>query len=89
MDDVIVNVNASDYVLTNVINNIKIKVNKLVLFKSVSLCVNLLNDNKLIDNKFFELTGTEYTNWMNDDTYIVTYVLTQLNLTQTPKVTTS
>jgi len=89
MEDIVVNVIDSNYVQTNVINNIKIKVNKLVLFTSVSLCVNLLNNNRLIDNKFFTLTGTDYTNWTNDDTYIVTYVLAQLNLSKAPAVTTS
>jgi hypothetical protein len=89
MEDIEVKVNDSNYVQTNVINNIKIKVNRLVLFTSVSLCVNLLNDNTLIDNKFFTLTGTDYTNWANDDTYIVTYVLAQLNLTKVPTVSTS
>lgn len=88
MDDIVVNVNDSNYVQTNVINNIKIKVSKLILFTSVSLCVNLLNNNTLIDNKFYTLSGTDYTNWMNDDTYIVTYVLTQLNLTKVPTVRT-
>jgi hypothetical protein len=88
MEDIAINVNDSNYVQTNVINNIKIKVNRLVLFTSVSLCVNLLHNNTLIDNKFFTLSGTDYTNWMNDDTYIVTYVLTQLNLTKKPTVQT-
>ena len=88
MEDIAINVNDSNYVQTNVINNIKIKVNRLILFTSVSLCVNLLNNNTLIDNKFFTLSGTDYTNWINDDTYIVTYVLTQLNLTKKPTVQT-
>jgi len=88
MEDIAVNVVNSDYVITNVINNIKIRVNRLVLFTSVSVCVNLLNNNSLIDNKFFTLAGTDYTNWMNDDNYIVDYVLTQLNLSRLVSVST-
>jgi hypothetical protein len=89
MEDLVVEVNDSNYVQTNVINNIKINVNNLILFKSVSLFVNLLNNKNLIDNKFFTLEGTDYTNWANDDTYIITYVLEQLNLTKVTKVTTN
>ena len=55
----------------------------------MSLFVNLLNNKNLIDNKFFTLEGTDYTNWANDDTYIITYVLAQLNLTKVTKVTTN
>ena len=81
MEYIVVKVNDSPYIQTNVINNIKININRLVLFTSVSLTVNLFNNNNLIDNKFFTLSGTDYTNWSNDDTYIVTYVLNELNLT--------
>jgi hypothetical protein len=89
MEEIIVNVQDSNYVITNVINCIKIRINKLVLFTSVSLCVNLLNNKTLIDNKFFTLTGEDYTNWMNDDNYIVNYVLTQLGLTKETTVITN
>ena len=55
----------------------------------MSLFVNLFNNKNLIDNKFFTLEGTDYTNWANDDTYIITYVLEKLNLTKVTKVTTN
>jgi hypothetical protein len=88
MEDLVVDVNDSNYVQTNVINNIRIRVNNLILFKSVSIMVNLLNNKKLINNVYFTLEGTDYTNWANDDTYIVTYVLEKLNLTKVTTVTT-
>jgi len=86
MDDISVNVNNHDIVTTNTVNNIKIHIQNLVLFTSVSLTVRLYSNKILIDNRSLILTGTDYTNWMNDDNYIITYVLQALGLT---KVTVS
>ena len=41
MDDITVNVNNHDIVTTNTVNNIKISVQNLMLFTSVSLMVRL------------------------------------------------
>ena len=82
MNDINVNVNNHDIVTTNTINNINISVQNLVLFTSVSLAVRLYTNKILIDNRFLTLTGDDYNNWMNDDNYIVTYVLQALGLTK-------
>jgi hypothetical protein len=82
MNDINVNVNNHDIVTTNTINNITISVQNLVLFTSVSLAVRLYTNKILIDNRFLTLTGDDYNNWMNDDNYIVTYVLQALGLTK-------
>ena len=86
MSDISVNVNNHDIVTTNTINNIKISVQNLTLFTNVSLIVRLYTDTVLVDNRFLILSGDDYNNWMNDDNYIITYVLQALGLT---KVTVS
>jgi hypothetical protein len=65
------------------ITSVQIRVMNLVLFTSVSINAMLMgNNNKFIDVKQYTLTGDDYTNWSNDDTYIVNYVLAQLGLTK-------
>uniref|UniRef100_A0A6C0EY08 Uncharacterized protein n=1 Tax=viral metagenome TaxID=1070528 RepID=A0A6C0EY08_9ZZZZ len=82
MEEIKVQVQGTPYVRTNTINNIKISINRIVLFKSVSVSVNLLEDNKLIENKFFDIKGDDYIAWGNDDNYIVNYVLGKLNMSR-------
>ena len=82
MDDINVNVNNHDIIKTDTINNIKISTCRIELFKSITVRVGLYTDNKLIDNRMIDITGTDYTNWGNDDNYIVNLVLTKLNLTK-------
>ena len=79
-----INVNIKDYELVkiNIINNIQIYVNQLVLFNSISICVRLFHDNILIENQMLDISGTDYTNWGNDDNYIVDFVLTNLGLSR-------
>ena len=48
----------------------------------MTLSVNLLSNNKLIDSKLMTITGDEYTNWGNDDNYIINLIMTKLNLTR-------
>jgi hypothetical protein len=86
MDDITVNVNNHDIVTTNTVNNIKISVRNITLFKNVSLIVRLYTGTVLVDNRFLILSGDDYNNWMNDDNYIITYVLQAFGLT---KVTVS
>jgi len=93
MNQTNVTVIPSPYVRPSIdITNVQIRVMNLVLFKSVTINVVLMgNNNTFIDSKNYVLEGTDYTSWMNDDTYIVDYTLTQLGLTQTtpPSVTVS
>jgi hypothetical protein len=82
MNNINVNVNDYNFVQTSVINNIQINILKIELFKSMTLSVNLLSNNKIIDSKLMNISGDEYSNWSNDDNYIINLVLTKLNLTK-------
>ena len=82
MNNIKVNVNDYTLVQTSIINNIQINILKIDLFKGISLTVNLLSNNKIIDTKIMNITGDEYTNWGNDDNYIINLVLSKLNLTR-------
>ncbi len=72
----------SDFTLvkTSIIDNIKIRVSSVDLFKSVSLNVTLMSGNTFVDCKNFTLSGADYLGWGNDDTYINSYVLNALNM---------
>ncbi len=80
MNNIKVNVNDYTFVQTSVINNIQINILKIELFIGMTISVNLLSNNKIIDSKIMNISGDEYTNWSNDDNYIVNLVLTKLNL---------
>jgi hypothetical protein len=50
-------------------------VTNLELFTSVSLVVQFLDEHKrMVQSNSLTLTGTEYTNWSNNDNYIIDYV---------------
>jgi hypothetical protein len=74
----------SIYTRTQTINNVKIQVMNIKLYTSVSVIASMFSDKSLVDTKIFNLEGTDYTNWGNDDDYIINYVLTQLGLTKLP-----
>ena len=74
----------SIYTRTQTINNVKIQVMNIKLYTSVSVIASMFSDKSLVDTKIFNLEGTDYNNWGNDDDYIINYVLTQLGLTKLP-----
>ena len=82
MNNIKVNINDYTFVQTSIINNIQINILKVELFKGMTLSVNLLSNTKLIDSKIMSITGDEYSNWGNDDNYIINLVLDKLNLTR-------
>ena len=82
MNNIKVSVNDYTFVQTSVINNIQINILKIELFVGITLSVNLLSNNRIIDSKIMNITGDEYNNWANDDTYIINLVLSKLNLTR-------
>lgn len=52
-----------------------VTVMSLELFTSVSLVIQFLDEHKrVIQANSLTLTGTEYTNWSNNDNYILDYV---------------
>jgi hypothetical protein len=83
MAEIIVNVQDFPYVVSNTINNVRISVGQVILFKSVHINALLLQDNNLIESKFFTITGDEYNNWSNDDQYLVDLVMSKLGMTPT------
>lgn len=62
-----------------VVSKIKIQVIDVKLFESVTILVNLLDSNgQLLDNRCFTISGDEYSNWGNDDSYIINLVKSKL-----------
>jgi hypothetical protein len=61
------------------INNFKVEVSQLILFKSVSLNVILYDaDEVFVCVKMIRLEGDDYKAWSEDDEYIIRYVREQL-----------
>jgi hypothetical protein len=76
-----VNVQPKDIVTTRTINSIEITETIVQLNTSAKIVVKLLDENgSLINVEVLTISETEYTNWGNDDQYIIDYVLTQLGL---------
>jgi hypothetical protein len=64
------------------IAKVQVRIMNVNLFTSVNICAVLMdNNNETLDSKTFFLQGTDYTNWGNDDNYIINYALTKLGLT--------
>ncbi len=82
MNDIKVNIEDYNFVKTSVINNIIIKIIQFELFKSITISVTLLSNTNNIDNQLIKISGEDYTNWGNDDNYIIDFVLTKLGLTK-------
>jgi hypothetical protein len=76
-----VNVQPKDIVTTRTINSIEIIETKVQLNTSAKIVVKLLDGNgSLINVEVLTISETEYTDWGNDDQYIVDWSLTQLGL---------
>jgi hypothetical protein len=76
-----VNVQPKDIVTTRTINSIEIIETKVQLNTSAKIVVKLLDGNgSLINVEVLTISETEYTDWGNDDQYIIDWSLTQLGL---------
>jgi hypothetical protein len=75
-----VQVNDKDFIRTNIINNVDIRILNLNLGESVDVSVVLKDSNNFIDVKNFHITGQEYDDWGQSDQYIEDLVLTKLGL---------
>ena len=82
MNQISVNVQDSPYVRTNTITNINIRIISIELFTRLTICVSLFDNNQLVDNVNLQITGEEYSNWGNDDQYIVDLVLSKLGMSK-------
>jgi hypothetical protein len=64
------------------VTKIQISVIRLTLFQSVDLMVQYLDDEgRIIENKYLTISGEDYNQWSNDDSYIVMHVQNKLNIT--------
>lgn len=69
----------STQVVTNIITSFIVTVTNIQLFTSANLVVDLYNaDPKLVNTVNLILAGDDYTNWANNDQYIINYVATKL-----------
>ena len=80
MNEIKIDVQDLSYVKTNTINKVNIRIGNIELFKSVTVIASLFDNNTLVDNKVFKIEGDEYTNWSNDDQYLIDLVLTKLGM---------
>lgn len=76
-----INVEQKEIVVTNIINNIIIRIINMKIKSYVNLSVMTMENNKLLSNHTFHLEGDDYNNWGNDDNYLIQYVLDKLHLT--------
>ena len=59
-----------------------IQIVSMIIFVSVSLSITTYDENNVFsENVNMILIGDDYTNWGNDDNYLVNYVVTKLSLT--------
>jgi len=74
-----INVEPYSITKTNTVTSFSIRVIDLTLFSSVTLMVSLFDaSGNLVTNQAMTLNGDNYTAWGSDDSYINTYVATQL-----------
>lgn len=74
-DPFVTEITPQTFTETKIFKYFVVYIDKIVLFESVSLRVDLLDENKgYIKTQGFELKGTEYTAWGSDDSYIFTKV---------------
>ncbi len=67
------------------VSSFRVTVTSLELFKSVTLNVQFFDEkNAIVDIKTLQISGTDYTNWNNDDNYIINYVATKYGFTKKP-----
>jgi len=76
-----VNVVRKEIVKIDHVEKVKIELSNLVLGSCAEFSVSLVNE---IDEHFkyirVKIEGTDYLGWMNDDTYVVNYILNHLEL---------
>lgn len=65
-----------------VVGSFSVNVTDLVLFKSVSVVASVYyTTGELAFVKTFTMDGDDYTNWMNDDQYVINWVAAKLGFT--------
>jgi len=82
MDKTNIVVDDKEEIKVFIINNIDMRVTGLNLGTSVSVNVILKNNDSFINSVNYDISGQEYEDWGNDDTYIENLVLQKLGLTR-------
>ena len=66
-------------VTTEIITKFDVNILNVKLFKSCLLGVTFYtSEHKFVEYKAFELVGADYSNWANDDDYIIEYVKSKM-----------
>jgi hypothetical protein len=82
MNSTIVNVLPKDYITTYTASTVELRVTDLVINSSVTVNVLIKDSNgNIFQVQNITLSGEEYNNWGNSDTYLVNTVLSKLGLT--------
>jgi len=76
-----INVAPQPQTTVKTVTSFSVNVNNIVLFQSATLNVRLFDENNnYISTQLINISGEDYTNWGNDDTYIANYVAQNLGL---------
>ena len=78
-------IEVKDFTVTTstIVKYVNIEVLTVKLRDSATIAYYLLDANKqLIKKDIITMSGTDYTNWGNDDGYLEDYVLNQLNISR-------
>lgn len=82
MNSTIVEVQPKDYITTYTAQTVELRVTELIINSSVSVNVLIKDRNdSIFQVQNVTLSGEEYNNWGNNDTYLVNTVLSKLGLT--------
>jgi hypothetical protein len=74
-----------EFVTIRVANSVEMRIQNLNLGVSVDMTCLIKDENgNIFEVKNVSISGEEYTNWGNNDAYLVTTVLSKLELTSTP-----
>ena len=82
--------NPTSIVTTDIVSKINVKVMRIELFTSATLYVSLTTDTgKTIKSEVIEISGDDYINWKNDDSFLYSFAAQKLGYTVQPVATTT
>lgn len=85
MNAYVVNVVPKEFVTVRVANSVEMRINNLNIGISVDVTCMVKDENgNIFQVNNVTLSGEEYNNWGNNDAYLVTTVLSKLDLTPSP-----
>jgi hypothetical protein len=82
-----INIQTKEDITVQELSALSVSVQQVQLFKSANIDVTFYNAaGRNVKFVRLLLSGDDYTNWANDDSYIYNYVFTTLNLTPLPTI---